>query len=376
MSTSRQRGIWLQRARVLMAAAWLLSACAVAASAASIDPSVIDNPRTVVLDRNSSNRWQSLFEPNPRWVGRQIAYLESHQPDQILSMLVARLLYRGEPWTRRNNDLPSLQQWKRANLEVRAAILRALRNHRETVLADYLCQYLAYEDDPGLVTSALVDLYLIDPLSTPIWAIRLADPLNPIHLPGSVRPSVRQRCLSFLAQTSGMDSQETHAALSWALLRATGTERNHGISALPRGAAQDLLTAAVLRLVEEFRQGILDDEGKFGLVLAITRLAGNADRELVAALMGLAVHADRAVATSAASALATSLSWDTPVAINDLAARAQRDPDPVVRQSLLAFLMRLYPSAIAASAGQGSPWAELAHHQERLEQWELERAAK
>lgn len=364
------------RAMGRAALALALAGLGAAASAASIDPSVLDNPRGVVLDRNSSTRWQGLFEQNPRWISRQLAYLETHQPDQLLSLLVARLLYRGEPWTRRSTDTTNNQLWKHANLEVRSAILRTLRSHRDQVLGDFLCQYLVYEEDPGLVTSALVDLYLIDPLSCPAWALRLADPRNPLHLPGSAKASVRQRCLAFLIQTSGMDAPQTRQALDWALLHVTGTERNHAIAMVPRGAIQDLLTAAVLRLVGEFRQGILDDEGKLGLVLAITRLSGNADRELVAALMDLAVHADRALAASASSALATTLAWDAPVAINDLALRAQQDPDPVVRQALMAFLMRLYPSAVATAAGPNSPWTDLANLQERLQQWELERAAK
>jgi hypothetical protein len=129
----------------------------------------------------------------------------------------------------------------------------------------------------------------------------------------------------------------------------------------------------VLRLAGEFKQGILDDEGHFGLVLACTRLTGVADHDLVVALMELAIHSDRAVAAAAATALSTSLQWDVAVAINDLAARAQADPDPAVRQSLLAFLVRLYPSAVSAAAGPHSPWTELANHHQRLLAWDVER---
>jgi len=341
--------------------------------AASIDPSVIENPHNVVLDRASNNRWQALFEQNPHWVARQIAYLETHQPDLLLSLLTSRLLYRGDPWQRRLSDTSNSLLWKRTNIEVRSAILRTLRSHRDPILGDYLCQYLVYEDDAGLVASALVDLWLIDPLSGPTWAIRLADPRGPLHLPGSSKASVRERCLSFLVQTSGIDSPESRQALEWALMHVTGTERNHVISLIPAGTQQDLLIPAVLRLFAEFKQGILDDEEQFGLVLATTRLTGVADHDLVVALMNLAVHANRAVAAAAATALATSLQWDVAVAVNDLALRAQLDPDPAVRNSLLAFLVRLYPSAVIGAAGPHSPWTDLANHHQRLQAWEDER---
>ncbi len=360
-------GAWIR-------AAVLAMACSLA-GAASVDPAVIENPRGVVLDRAASSRWQALFEQNPHWVARQIAYLESHQPEQILSLLTARLLYRGDPWQRRSSDTGNSPLWKRANIEVRSAVLRTLRAHREQVLGDYLCQYLVHEEDPGLVASALVDLFLIDPLSGPTWAIRLADPRGALHLPGAAKAGVRQRCLSFLVQTSGIDSPESRQALDWALLHVTGTERNHAIALIPPGAEQELLVPCVLRLAGEFRQGILDDEGRFGLVLATTRLSGVAEHDLVVALMDLAIHADRAVAAAAATALASRLQWDVAVAINDLAARARKDSDQAIRQSLLAFLVRLYPSAVAGAAGAHSPWTDLANHHERLQAWEGERAS-
>ena len=120
---------------------------------------------------------------------------------------------------------------------------------------------------------------------------------------------------------------------------------------------------------------MLDDQGKLGLVLAATRVSGNADRELVQALMDLTIHADRAVASTTASALATGVSWEVAVAVNDLAARASdTSQDPVVREALMALLMRLYPSFVPDAAGPDSPWTDLAHHQERLQAWEAERA--
>jgi hypothetical protein len=346
------------------------------ASGANLDLPVLENPRAVALDRASENRWQAIFEPAPRWLARQLAFLELRQPERIISLLSARLLYRGEPWTRRSTDTVGAQRWRQTNVEVRGGILRTLRAYRDPVLGDVLCALLAVEDEPGLVASALVDLHLVDPASAPAWALRLADPRTPNHLPGSVSGNVRQRCLTFLVQTVGIDAPQTRQALQWALMHTAGVERNHAIVLIPPGQAGDLLVPGVLRLAEEHRAGQLDQEGKAGLVLATTRLSGTASRELVAALMDLVVHADRAVATSAASALASGVSWDAAVAVNDLAERARTDPDPVIRQSLTALLMRLYPADVPAAAGPDSPWTELAHHQERLQAWEWERVVK
>ncbi|MBA3938283.1 MAG: hypothetical protein H0X38_12535 [Planctomycetes bacterium] len=355
----------------------LALAGAPAARAAELDPSIVENPRTVNMERGSSKRWEALFEQNPGWIPRQLAYIEIHKNDLILSLLAARLLYRGAPWTHRDNDNTNAARWKATSSDVRLAILRALRWHREPVVFALLSTFLAGEDEPALVTSALIDMHLIDPGSTPAWALRLADPRHEAHLPGSANPTVRMRALDYLVETQGVQSPATLQALDWALLHTSGDERNHGIGAIPAKSAPALLGAVILALAAESRGGVLDDQGRLGLVLATSRISGNADRELVQALMDLTVHADRAVASTTASALATGVSWEVAVAVNDLADRAS-DPkqDPVVREALMSLLMRLYPSFVPDAAGPDSPWTDLAHHQERLQAWETERAVK
>jgi len=338
-------------------------------SAANIDPSIITTPEAVILDRSSTGRWQALFRSNPAWITRQIAYLETRQTDLRLSLLMARLLYRGEPWTRRDNDTVGAWRWRQDTLEARQAILRSLRVYREPIVADHLCHYLTLEDEPSLVISALVTLALIDPRTAQRWAYRLADPRTPNHLPGAASSSVRQEALDFLLETRGLDAEETKAALDWALLRVSGVERNHALRLLEAGTAPELITHTVLRLAQEYRTGIADPLGKQGLVLAIGNLRGHAHGELVQVLMDLVVNGERAVATTAASALATTLQWDVPVAINDLMERATKDPDAVVRQSLTAFLLRLDPASVVAIAPPNSPWASLANHQLLLNQW-------
>jgi hypothetical protein len=339
------------------------------ATPATVDPAIVANPESVQLDRSSTGRWQALFRSNPAWITRQIAYLETRQTDIRLSLLMARLLYRGEPWTRRDNETVGAWRWRQDTLEARQAILRSLRSYREPIVADHLCHYLTLEEEPSLVISALVTLALIDPASAQTRAYRLADPRTPSHLPGSASASVRQEALEFLIETRGLDAEETKAALDWALLRVTGVERNHALRLLEAGAAPELIGNTVLRLAQEYRTGVADPLGKQGLVLAIGNLRGYVRGELVQALMDLVVNGERAVATTAASALATTLQWDVPVAINDLMERATKDSDAVVRQSLTAFLLRLDPASVVAIAPANSPWATLANHQLLLNQW-------
>lgn len=336
--------------------------------AANVDPGIIANPQTVNLDRSSTGRWQALFRANPAWIARQIAYLETRQGDLRLSLLLARLLYQGDPWTRRDNDNVGAWRWRQDSLEARHAILRALRNYREPVVADHLCRYLTIEHEPSLVVSALTTLALIDPATANSWAFRLADPRAQSPLPGVASTSVRQQALEFLLDARGLDASETRQALDWALLRTTGIERNHALRLLEPGQAPELLSQTTLKLAQEYRSGVADPHGKQGLVLAISALRGQADTSLVQALMALVVHGERAVATTAATALATTLQWDVPVAINSLIERAAHDPDPVLRQSLNAFLLRLDPRSLAETGGSG-PWAALADHQVLLQQW-------
>ena len=337
-------------------------------SATTIDPSIIANPESVSLDRSSTGRWQALFSTKPAWISRQIAFLETKQSQLGLSLLMSRLLYQGEPWTRSNVPVAAWR-WQQDSLETRQVILRSLRAYREPIVADYLCRYLSMETEPSLVISALVTLSIIDPVSAPSWAYRLADPRGLQALPGCDSSSVRQQALEFLIDHRGFDFQETIKALEWALLIKTGAERNRAIRLIPHGKAADLMTATIYKLIEEYRAATIDPLGKQALVLAIGNLNGYASAELVNQLMFLVVSGERATATTAATALATTLTWDAPVAINDLAERAAKDPDAVVRQSLTAFLLRLDPLTITVNTPANGPWATLANHQLLLNQW-------
>jgi hypothetical protein len=226
------------------------------------------------------------------------------------------------------------------------------------------------------VKSALIDLWLMDAKRTAAFALRLGDPRMPDHLPGSELPATRQNALSFLMDTTGPVSPESRQVLEWALLRATGSERNHGIASMPHSSSPDLLKPAILRLADERRRNELDDEGREGLVLASSRLGADIDPELAKALVEIAVDGTREIAAAAATALAVNVSWQASVPIAPIAARASKDPDPVVRHALLNLLLRLNPAAAASAGGPDSPWTTLADHRARLQAWEWEPYAK
>ncbi len=365
----------MRRAWLAWAALTLALPCAGAESV--IDYGAVANPRSLTLgDGRAQARWQALFEPYPSWVSRQIAFLGWRLPEKFATLLAARLLYGGEPWTRRNDDSTNERQWRFSNLETRTEILREMRWLHDPALIPVLELYLDGETEPSLVKSALVDLWLLAPQDATGYALRIGDPRMPKRLPASALPANRQNALSFLFDAWGASSPQARQVLEWALLRATGAERNHGIATMPRGAFPDLLKPCIIQLAEERRRGELDDEGREGLVLASSRLGADIDPELATALVEIAVNGTREIATAAATALAINVSWQTSVPIAPIAKRAGADPDPVVRFALLNLLLRLNPEAAAKAGGPDSPWTALAAHRIRLRKWEWEQDVK
>lgn len=350
-----------------------LLAAGATAGAAEIDYGAIENPRPLVIgDSRAHARWQALFEPYPTWASRQLGFLLWCVPEKAPTLLAARLLYAGEPWSRRETDSTNERRWRISDADTRSAILREMRWLREPSLVPVLAHFLATDSDPGLVKSALIDLWLLAPEAAPPLALRLGDPRLADRLPGSAVPAIRQTALGFLSDTCGPASPQARQVLEWALLRAVGSERNHGISSMRRGESPDLLKPAILRLADERRRGELDDEGREGLVLASSRLGADVDAELAKALVEIAVDGTREIAAAAATALAVNVSWQASVPIAPIAARAANDQDPVVKHALLNLLLRLNPAAAAGAGGAASPWTTLADHRLRLQAWEWE----
>ncbi len=375
--TYPRRANWVHR-RLLA----IVLALPTGAGAATIDYAAIDNPQAIDLaDRSAEARWQALFEVSPVWVSRQIAYLTERLTEQWPTLIAARLLYRGEPWTRRNGDQVNLRRWHVADVETKLALLRELRALRDPLLGDTLKHFLSLETDPTLASSALATLWFLDPAAAPDFAVRLADPTLPGKLPGSVMPAVRQDALRFLfglplGEQPGVERAETRRALEWALLHARGGERNHALSLLRRGQASDLLRAAILRFDAERAKGEIDDDGSAGLAIACARLGSEIDPELARALVAIAVGGDREIAAPAATALASNLTWTATVPTSEIAKRVALETDPVIRHALLNLLLRVNTNAGAIDNRPDSPWNALSAHRERLSRWEWEQYVK
>jgi hypothetical protein len=350
---------------------------AAGAAAAEIDPGAVADPRMVrMADRAADARWRALFAPDPAWVSRQVSYLSATTGDLAPTLLAARLLYRGEPWTRRGTEQVNPRRWRAADQEVRLAILREVRWRREPGFVPVLRALLAAERNPAVAASALTTLWLLDGAAGTAAAEALADPRGEgTRLPASGSAQVRERALSLLLDVQGPDTPGSRRALGWALLEAAGSERNHAITALAPGQVGDLLQAAILRLCAERRAGTLDDDGQAGLAQACTRIAGSISPELATALVEVAVEGGREIATPAATALAGNLGWTATVAADAIARRAANDPDPVVRHALSALLLRIKPGLLSAGAAD-NPWTLMGTHRDRLSKWEWEQYAR
>ena len=338
------------------------------ALAADIDVQAVANPAAIRLgDRSAQVRFEDLFAPDPDWVSRQIAYLTSTAPKEAPTLLTARLLYRGEPWSRRDAAI-NPRRWRLADREVRLAVLREMRLSRQAVYAPAVRHLLTFETDPALVASAVDTLAVLDLPSVVPAAVALADPRRTDHLPGSDLPAVRQRALEVLLAAGGVEDASARDALAWALTQARSSERNHAISLLKRGEAPDLLSAAIIRFAAEQKAGELDDDGSAGLALACVRLGSQIDAPLARALVGIAVSGPREIAAPAATALAGNVTWMASVPVADIAERAAKDPDPVIRHALSNLLLRVNAKA-GADTTSGTPWSRLAEHRARLERW-------
>ena len=101
----------------------------------------------------SSKRWEALFEQSPSWVPRQLAYIEIHQSDLILSLLAARLLYRGGSRGRTATTTTPTP--------------RAGRPPPSTCAPGHSCASLRWHRDPALF--ALLSAYLATSRTSRCW---------------------------------------------------------------------------------------------------------------------------------------------------------------------------------------------------------------
>ena len=350
--------------------ALLLSLLALGALAA-LERQIVADPRLAlewIPDRTSQEAWRALFDPAPPWPERDVAALALTHPDRLPTLWAARLLYRGEPWTRRDNEPSSLRRWRAADRGIKLAILRDLRWRREAQYLPVLGAFLQLEDgDPALVVSALSSLWLCAPAEGRAAAMRIADPRRGDRLPAAGLPSARSFALSLLLEDAE-SGPAVRPALEWALLTADGSERLAALSHMPVGLVPELVSGCLARLVVQVREGAIDDDGTAAAVLACSRLGEAVGEGAARILAELAASAPREMACAAAGALARSVTWKNAIDPQPLAERLARETDPAVRHALFAVLLRLAPARIAAIPGAGV-WADLARHREALQDW-------
>ena len=337
----------------------------------AVERQIIADPRLAlewIPDRTSREAWRALYDPAPPWPERDVAALALVHPDRLPTLWAARLLYRGEPWTRRDHEPSSLRRWNAADRGIKLAILRDLRWRREARFLPVLNAYLQVEDgDPALVVSALAGLWLSAPAEGRAAAMRIADPRRSDRLPAAGLPSARSFALSLLLEDDE-GGPAVRPALEWALLTADGGERLAALSRLPVGLVPELVSGCLARLVEQVREGRIDDDGTAAAVLACSRLGEAVGEGAARLLADLAASAPRELACAAAGALARSITWKNALDPQPLTERLARENDPAVRHALFAVLLRLAPARIASIPGAGA-WADLARHREALQDW-------
>jgi hypothetical protein len=338
--------------------------------AGDIDVQVVDDPHLAKLpDRRSEQAWQALFDPNPMWVTREVAALASYHPERLPTLWTARLLYRGEPWTRRANEPSSLRRWRAADRDVKLAILRDARWRRDPAMLQGLVAFLAREDaDAALAVSALAALAMSAPRDGLIAATRVADPRRQDRMPPAGLPGARMFALQLLLDAEGAAGDNVRGALEWGLLTAEGAERLAALTSLPQGAVPELVAGCLQGLAQAARAGRLDDDGTAAAVIACARLGEAVGEQAARTLAELAATAPRELACAACAALARSVTWRNAIDPGPLVARLGREGDSAVRHALLGVLLRLSPGRIAGIAGAES-WGALARHRQALTDW-------
>jgi len=338
---------------------------------------VRDPAAIVVAEPMLRGRYNELFQPSGGLPERTAALIMRHQPATGASWLVARLLYLGKPWSRRDGDRDSIapQVWQDRCTAVEAAILRELRYVEAPALAEVYERYLASPRPAALVQSALINLLGCERTQAHRVAGRLALASDPQALPGAGEERIRVLATQMLVENWGIHDALAGAALAAAFTTGGGAERIAAVALLPPRTLPGLLEGAASILARAQADGGLGALDQVALVLICARLAGVADPGLAGELADLAVRGPRLLATSAATTLA---SGPLPVAVpvETLAARIPGVGDPVLRQALLALLMRLKPELVPGVAGPASPWSLLAEHRLRLARWEWEGMVK
>lgn len=345
---------------------WLLLVLTLALAAAEpdlLEPALQLRSR---LDYGSEavRRWRTLFLDEPRWTGRDIAFIGKDDNPHNRQLLVSRLLYAGPPWSARGAGQRSGLgvTWAERDREIKAGILRELRYQPDPSLLPVYLAFLATSSQPGLLSSAAVNARRLDADAVAAQLARLADPAHPEALPAAATPSVRMQALDLLLDPGPERAGLAERGLRHALLTARGEERLRALRRLRRDGRDSIhLEAATKQLMTEWRDGSLPGSEREALVQMLDCSATLDPADLLA-LLGAG---SRDLAAPAAAALLRQRWRPTPVDLVALEHASTTCSDVVLRSLLQALIL-----GMDATSG---PWTRWAEHRAQLAAWRAAR---
>jgi len=344
---------------------------------AALDEGVIADPRGVTFrDRRAEQHWQALFEPYPTHPLRHLVALQLREGDRFDSLLAARLLYRGEPWTRRGDESGVTQsEWRRRCQPLLVAALRELRLRDDPALARVLIGLLALDGDAELTIAVLVDLYRRNPEFAKAGAMRVAVPDHPEALPAARSEEARRLARGLMVDHWGVADADVQRALASGLTRGAPRERNAALALIERGTADPLVAASLAQLVIAVKKAAVSSADLDGLALACDRLgalsveATESTASLIPNLIELAISGRREALSAACALLARTLPAEFPLPTERLAAALAADPDVHCQHARANLLLRRSPATLIDHFSASDPWRQLAEHRAALARW-------
>lgn len=339
------------------------------AALSALDEQIVGDPRGVAFaDRQLDLHWRALFEPFPRHPQRHLIAL-SKDP-RYASLLAARLLYRGDPWTRRGDESGiTASEWRRRSQHVLVTALRELRLRDDAGLERVDIALLSRDGDPELATAALVDLLRRQPAHAKAGALRIAVPDHAEALPAAQSEEARRWARALLVETWGCGDGDTRLALQRGLASRSRSERNACLTLIPRGSGDDLILSRLGDLIAACRidqPNALDFDA---LALACERLS-RIDPALMPAVTDTIISARREAVGALCDLLIRLHPDPMTLPIDAIAAAAKADTDGTRRHHRLRLLLRLSPTSVAtATDGDQDPWRRLAEHRAALSRW-------
>lgn len=350
---------------------WLLLLFMILPLAPALDETAIADPRGITFrDRRAEQHWQALFEPHPTHALRHLVALSLLEGDRYDTLLAARLLYRGAPWTRRGDESGvTASEWRRRCQPLLVATLRELRLRPDPELERVSIALLGLDGDPELTIGALVDLLGRNAALAKAGALRVAMPGHPEALPAARIDEARRLARGLLVEHWGIADADIRPALIVGLEQGSPRERNAVLALIERGADDALIVPVLRRLIAACQTPSPSVADLDGLALACDRLLAVRDEALRADLFQVAIAGRRETLSEACALLARGLASDVPLPTADLIAAALADSDLHRRHARFSLLVRHAPGALAAHPQIDAAWRQLAVHRTQLSRW-------